>query len=400
MRDAGDTRVGRSGRVGRTPRRSTAPVEPDVCVVGLGGSGLAAVGAALEAGARVVGIDAGPVAGGAAGRNGGFLLAGGARFHHDAVAAWGEERAVGIYEESLAELDRLAAELGPEIVRRVGSLRIPASPEEEAEDCARAARRAASATGCPARAADGPDAAPACSSPATARSSRSSAAGCSRAARWRPARACTATRRRRRWPATASRTPARRGALPRRRRLRRRLDRARCSPSSPGSARSSRLQMLATAPVAPGTIPCPVYDNWGYEYWQQLPDGGDRARRRARHVRRRRVGARGRAGRRGPGPARPAAARARRRRRAGHAPVGGRDRLHGGPAARLRRGAARRDRGRRALGPRQRARLGRRPRGDGDRARRRAAAARAAAAPRALGLTARSRRRSSIAART
>src|SRR5918992_3119367 len=107
----------------------------DVCVVGLGGSGLAAVGAALDAGATVAGIDAGPVAGGAAGRNGGFLLAGGALFHHAAVAVWGEERAVGIYVESLAELDRLAAELGP-LVRRVGSLRIPASGEE-AEDCAR-----------------------------------------------------------------------------------------------------------------------------------------------------------------------------------------------------------------------------------------------------------------------
>ena len=98
-------------------------VSADLCVVGLGGSGLAAVGAALEAGASVVGIDAGPIAGGAAGRNGGFLLAGGAIFHHAAVAAWGEERAVGIYQESLAELDRLAAELGP-IVRRVGSLRM------------------------------------------------------------------------------------------------------------------------------------------------------------------------------------------------------------------------------------------------------------------------------------
>src|ERR671917_88001 len=94
----------------------------DLCVVGLGGSGLAAVGAALDAGATVVGIDAGPVGGGAAGRNGGFLLAGGALFHHAAVAAWGEERAAGIYAESLAELDRLAGELGP-VVQRVGSLR-------------------------------------------------------------------------------------------------------------------------------------------------------------------------------------------------------------------------------------------------------------------------------------
>src|SRR3954469_6596127 len=101
-------------------------VSADVCVVGLGGSGLAAVGAALDAGATVVGVDAGPVGGGAAGRNGGFVLAGGALFHHAAVDAWGEERAVGIYRESLAELDRLADELGP-LVRRVGSLRIPCS---------------------------------------------------------------------------------------------------------------------------------------------------------------------------------------------------------------------------------------------------------------------------------
>ena len=45
-------------------------------------------------------------------------------------------------------------------------------------------------------------------------------------------------------------------------------------PELEGRARSARLQMVATAPVEPGRIPCPVYDNWGYEYWQQLPDGG------------------------------------------------------------------------------------------------------------------------------
>src|SRR5215216_5938555 len=60
---------------------------------------------------------------------------------------------VGLGAESLAEIDRLAAELGP-VVRRVGSLRIPASAEE-VEDCARqleVLRR----HGFPARPADGP----------------------------------------------------------------------------------------------------------------------------------------------------------------------------------------------------------------------------------------------------
>ena len=62
------------------------PVDADVCVVGLGGSGLAAVHELLALGRSVVGVDAGIVGGAAAGRNGGFLLAGPADFHHDAVA--------------------------------------------------------------------------------------------------------------------------------------------------------------------------------------------------------------------------------------------------------------------------------------------------------------------------
>jgi gamma-glutamylputrescine oxidase len=239
-------------------------VAADVCVVGLGGSGLAAVGAALEAGASVVGIDAGPIAGGAAGRNGGFLLAGGALFHHAAIEAWGEERAVGIYEESLAELDRLAAELGP-VVRRVGSLRIPAS-EPEVEDCARQLA-ALEHHGFPARA-DGTGVfIPGDGSVQPLERCRLLAdralAGGARLYCDTPATELTGTR---------VATPA--GAI---------SCRAvvvcvdgwieRLLPELAGRARSSRLQMLATAPVAPGRIPCPVYDNWGYEYWQQLPDG-------------------------------------------------------------------------------------------------------------------------------
>jgi gamma-glutamylputrescine oxidase len=243
-------------------------VSADVCVVGLGGSGLAAVGAALDAGATVVGIDAGPIGGGAAGRNGGFLLAGGALFHHAAVQAWGEERAVGIYEASLAELDRLEAELGA-LVRRVGSLRIPASAEE-AEDCARqleALRR----HGLPARSADGPTGAgvflPSDGSVQPLERCRLLA----RRALERGARLHCDT------PAVELagdhvRTPAGEVAC---KAVLACVDGGieRLLPELDGRARSSRLQMLATEPIAPGTIPCPVYDNWGYEYWQQLPDG-------------------------------------------------------------------------------------------------------------------------------
>jgi glycine/D-amino acid oxidase-like deaminating enzyme len=239
-------------------------VRADVCVVGLGGSGLAAVGALLEAGASVAGIDAGPVAGGAAGRNGGFLLAGTARFHHDAVATWGRDRAAALYRETLAEIDRLAAELGPETVRRTGSLRLPAD-EAEAEDCARQLD---------ALRADGFEAAPGDGGVVVAGDGAlDPLARCralARRALARGARLFAGT------PAVAIRgdrvgTPegavdcgavivAVDGGL------------ERVLEELGGRVRSTRLQMLGTAPVAP-RFPRPVYFRWGYDYWQQLPDG-------------------------------------------------------------------------------------------------------------------------------
>jgi gamma-glutamylputrescine oxidase len=37
--------------------------------------------------------------------------------------------------------------------------------------------------------------------------------------------------------------------------------------------RSARLQMLATEPTTEINLPRPVYARWGYDYWQQRPDG-------------------------------------------------------------------------------------------------------------------------------
>ena len=268
MTEAGATPVWGDPTAWANPPALDGEVTADVCVVGLGGSGLAAVGAALDAGATVAGVDAGPVAGGAAGRNGGFLLAGGALFHHEAVRAWGEERAVGIYRHSLAELDRLEAELGP-LVRRVGSLRIPAS-EAEVEDCA-AQLAALRRHGLPARPADGPTG-PGLFIPGDGsvqpleRCRLLATRAVERGARLFCASPVTAL--------AGDRVTTAAGAV-------------RCKavvvcvdgwierllPEVAGQARSARLQMVATAPVEPGRIPCPVYDNWGYEYWQQLPDG-------------------------------------------------------------------------------------------------------------------------------
>ena len=105
-------------------------VEADVAVVGLGGSGLAAVEEALGRDQRVVGIDAGAVAGEAAGRNGGFLLAGMSLFYHEARARWGPETAKRVYEMSRIELSHI---LSQPAARQTGSLRIADTDDEMAD---------------------------------------------------------------------------------------------------------------------------------------------------------------------------------------------------------------------------------------------------------------------------
>jgi gamma-glutamylputrescine oxidase len=44
-------------------------------------------------------------------------------------------------------------------------------------------------------------------------------------------------------------------------------------PELAGRVRTARLQMLGTNPAPDIDIPRPVYSRWGYDYWQQLPDG-------------------------------------------------------------------------------------------------------------------------------
>lgn len=104
----------------------------DTVVVGLGASGLAAVLELLARKKTVIGIEAGSVGSGAAGRNGGFLLAGMHAFHHQVVKSHGRAAAEEIYRLTMAELDRVATET-PEAVRRVGSLRL-AADDAELED--------------------------------------------------------------------------------------------------------------------------------------------------------------------------------------------------------------------------------------------------------------------------
>ena len=256
--------------VGPTPTlpRLERDLDVDVCVVGLGGSGLACIGEFMQLGARVAGVDAASVGGGAAGRNGGFLLAGLALFYHDAVARYGRDSAHARYQLTLAELDRIEAEV-PSLVNRSGSLRIAESAEER-EDCER--QLAAMRTDAlPAERYEGPEGTglvvhgdgtfqPLARCRVLATSAVSAGAQLFE-----------------RSPVTGFGTST---VVTERGRVRAKhiivaVDGAldRLLPEVGSRVRTARLQMLATEPTTEITLTRPVYARWGYDYWQQRPDG-------------------------------------------------------------------------------------------------------------------------------
>jgi len=243
-------------------------VTADVCVVGLGGSGLAAVDELLGSGATVVGVDAGCVAGGAAGRNGGFLLAGLADPYDVVVAAIGRERAAALHQLTLDEMARMTA-AAPEAVRRGGSLRIE---DDEAgwASCARQAD-ALRQDGFTVEEHDGPE----------GRGLLFPGDGA-----MQPLARCRAL----------ALTALDRGARLHERsrvidiephRVTTEHGRVDCTsvvvavdgrldlllPELAGTVSTVRLQMLGTAPTAEVALRRPVYLRGGLDYWQQLPDG-------------------------------------------------------------------------------------------------------------------------------
>lgn len=243
-------------------------IETDICVIGLGGSGLACIGELLDLEQRVVGIDAVGVGGGAAGRNGGFLLAGAATFYHQAIATYGHTRALQIFQLTMAELDRMIAET-PAAIRRVGSLRIASSPEE-AQDCTKQLN-AMLADRLPVEPYDGPeghgllfphDGAFNPLQRCRILAERALARG---AQLFEQTLACALS---------SGVVICKHGSV-------------RCKhivvavdgrmesifPELTEHLRTARLQMLACAPTTEIHVPRPVYRRWGYDYWQQLPDG-------------------------------------------------------------------------------------------------------------------------------
>jgi glycine/D-amino acid oxidase-like deaminating enzyme len=260
-------------------------VEVEACVIGGGVSGLSCARRLAQHGIETVLLEAGTVAGGASGRNGGFLIAGTALFHNDARQREGVERARAMYARTLAaqqEIYDLVDELdASDAVRRVGLLRLAVSEEEAAHvrDHAAALRDDAF----PGELVERDDL------PAALR--RLGHVGCLtdndaafHPVRWyRTLAAAAETAGARIFEGSPVHAPipapddgplatergrvrarhvvvAADGALPA------------LVPDYAGRVRARRLHMVATEPLPP-TVERMVYARWGYEYLQQRPDG-------------------------------------------------------------------------------------------------------------------------------
>ncbi len=240
----------------------------DTVVVGLGGTGLAAVLELLARKKTVIGIEAGSVGSGAAGRNGGFLLAGLHAFHHQVVRDQGRAAADEIYRLTMAELERVATET-PEAVHRTGSLRL-ASDAEEMADC-KAHFDALRLSGLPREWYQGPE---------------GEGVLIPGDAVFQPLVRCRQMARRA--MALEARLHESSPALEiSGDHVRTREGMVRCErvivcvdgglervlPELARRVRTARLQMLATAPAPEVRFTRPIYWRYGYEYWQQLTDG-------------------------------------------------------------------------------------------------------------------------------
>jgi glycine/D-amino acid oxidase-like deaminating enzyme len=260
-------------------------VEADVCVIGGGVGGLSCARRLAQHGIDTVLLEANTVAGGASGRNGGFLIAGMAPFHNDARERFGAERARAMYARTLEaqrEIYALAEELGAgESLRRVGLLRLAVS-EEEADHVRDHARRLQD-DGFPGEVVER-DALPEALRRTGLVGCLTGHDGALHPARWyrllataaeaAGARICEHSAARGPVPAPgegpvttgAGSLRARHvvvaadGALPA------------LVPEYAGRVHARRLHMVATEPLPPA-LDTMVYARWGYEYLQQRPDG-------------------------------------------------------------------------------------------------------------------------------
>jgi gamma-glutamylputrescine oxidase len=261
-------------------------LQAEACVIGAGVGGLSCARRLARHGIDTVVLERDTVGGGASGRNGGFLIAGLAPFHNDAVELYGRAWARSVYARTLAvqeDMYALAAELGVgDAVRRVGCLRVSVS-EEEAEHVRRQVE-ALRADGFPGELVECEQLPPALRGYAH-NGCLTDHDGALQPARWMRALAGDAERAGARiFENTTVEAPvsapgegpvqagagsvraqhvivAADGALPA------------LVPRYDGPVRARRLHMVATAPVDERVVYHLVYARWGYEYFQQRPDG-------------------------------------------------------------------------------------------------------------------------------
>ncbi len=245
----------------------TGTQRADVCVVGLGAAGLAAMEELTALGVTAVGLEAYQVGAGASGRNGGLLAAGLADPFNDTVARFGEAAAATFHRLTVQEIERQAEEM-PAIVGRTGSLRIAADESEKAA-CAKhlAALRYC---GLAAEPYAGPEGEGVLLPDDGIVQPLHRVRAVAQRLRQREARLYEDSPVRRIVPGSVVTDQ---GVVP-------------CDtvivavdgrletifPELAGRVRTARLQMLATAPAPEVNFPRPVSYRHGYEYWQQLPD--------------------------------------------------------------------------------------------------------------------------------
>lgn len=251
----------------RNPDATADVVGPtEVLVVGLGAAGLTCCLELARAGVNVVGVDAVGVGAGASGRNGGFLLAGLALFHHDAVATLGRARADTWYRATLDELDRTFSDEPTAI--RTGSVRVAGPDLAEPADI-EAQRDALEASGFPVERHAGPhgtgirlpsdgqyEPLARCHRLAETALAAGARLATTRVHRVETGGVVDEKGRTREAPAIVVAVDGGLDAL---------------LPSL--SVRSARLQMAATGPAPHGTVEQPVYRRYGLDYLRQAQDG-------------------------------------------------------------------------------------------------------------------------------
>jgi gamma-glutamylputrescine oxidase len=260
-------------------------VEVEACVIGGGVGGLSCARRLAMHGVETLVLERSTVAGGASGRNGGFLLAGVAAFHNDARDLYGPERNRRIYARTVAaqqEIYELAETLGlDDAVRRVGSLRV-AVTEAEAERV-RGQVQALREDAFPGELVER-DELPAVLRPRGLCACLVEHDAALHPVRWYRALAEAAEQAGARiYEGTAARGPVpapgegevqTAGGAVRARHVVVAADAAlsRLVPEYAGRVRARRLHMVASEPTE-RVVEQLVYPRWGYEYFQQRPDG-------------------------------------------------------------------------------------------------------------------------------